>query len=138
VSNEIAILRYTVRERFETVVEALRNALEARGLRLAAQMDMSSRIRRTLGITLPACMVIFVASRPGSLAAEPVSGFAATCFPMHLVIAEHTAQTWVHVQDRVSAQRLASETEDWALAAETQRQVIEAIETVATRVSVLA
>ena len=135
--NEIAILRYTVREPFDTVVDALRAALKARGLRLAAEMDMSARIKRTLGIALPACNVLFVQPRDWRLSADSADGLRATCLPMHLVVAEKGGQTWVQVQDRVRGQSLPAASEEGA-AAETQRHVIDAIETVAARVSVLA
>lgn len=137
-SNEIAIVRFTVRERLETVVETLRGALEARGLRLAAQMDMAARVKRTLGITLPACSILFVLPRVWNPFAECAEGIRPTCLPMHLVIAEHGGQTWVQLQDSVSAQYRRTTLGEEEPSVQTQRQLIEAIETVATRPSVLA
>lgn len=136
-SNEIAVAQYMVREPFGAVLEAILEALEGSGLRLAARMDMSARIERALGITLPPCSVLFVLPRNVRQVTSGIDASAATFFPMHVVISACAGYTSVQVQGRVNDNSRTVPPDVLGPVIETQRQIVEAIETVATRASIL-
>jgi uncharacterized protein (DUF302 family) len=132
-SDRIGSIKYSLREPFEQGVEAVCRSLLMRGLRLAGQMDISIGVRRSLGILLPPCRIVFVLPPPAILSAYSVDHQAAVYFPLHIVISDDNGHTGIQVQNRI---RVDSQTDGPTVfdsVLETQAKMSEAIEAIAMR-----
>jgi len=94
-SEELATTTYSVSEPFDQAVRSLRKALADGKLKLAGELDMSSRIRQKLLIGIAPCRVLFVTAE---LPAEPLDCCPSTAAltPFHLVVSARGSQTEIH------------------------------------------
>lgn len=58
--NEPRIVSFTIDEPFDVAVRQLRRALEREGLRIAAEVDISTRLREQLGVGLGESRILYV------------------------------------------------------------------------------
>jgi uncharacterized protein (DUF302 family) len=133
-----ATIQYSLREPFEQAVESLCNSLITRGLKVSGQLDLSSRVKRTLGIVLPPCRVVLVMPDPSKLSGAGVHPWAATFLPLHIVVSASDAHTEIQVQNRVQAGSEGAVAAIFGPVIEAQAQVAEAVEAIAMRPSMVA
>lgn len=132
-AEEPATSTYSVSEPFEQTVKLLRKVLTERNLKLAGELDMSSRIRHTLLIRTAPCRVLFVTAEPAAIGEPHADPCAATLTPLHIVVSARGAQTDIHLLRTLPAQ--GDETERPAIAAirELQGKITQAIERIGMR-----
>lgn len=131
-------IKYSLRESFDLAVESVCRSLRSRGLQVAGQLDVSRRVERALGIVLPPCKIVFVLPNPSKSSTSSMHPWAAIFLPLHVVISGSDAQTEIQVQNRVHERHEAASPELFGPVMETQTQVCEAIDAIATRPSMLA
>jgi uncharacterized protein (DUF302 family) len=130
-------IRYSVPEPFEPAIESVCNSLRNRGMRLAGQMDVSGRLQRSLGIALAPCRLLFVLPEPARLTVEKVHPRAAIFLPLHVVISGNDCFSEIHIPNRIQAVR-AGPPAPYGPVLEAHGQLLEAVEAVASRLSILA
>ncbi len=126
-------VQYSLAEPFERAADLVSKSLLARKLRIAGHLEVSDRLQDAIGIVLQPCRILFVLP-DGSDGVHPWAGLF---LPLHVVIWGDGSQTEIQVQNRVQT---FPETATPALihaVLETQAQVREAIEAVATRPSLI-
>ena len=128
-------IKYSLREPFERAVESVCHSLKSYGLQVAGQLDVSRRVERALGIVLPPCRIVFVLPNPSRSNTCGIHPWAAIFLPLHVVISGTDAQTEILVQNRVHADPQARAL--FGPVMETQTQICEAIDAIATRPSML-
>jgi uncharacterized protein (DUF302 family) len=128
-------IRYSLREPFARAVESVCHSLTSYGLQVAGQLDVSRRVERALGIVLPPCRIVFVLPNPSRPGTGSIHPWAAIFLPLHVVISGTDAQTEILVQNRVHAGQQARAL--FGPVMETQTQICEAIDAIATRPSML-
>ena len=101
-----AAITYMVPEPFEQAVESVKRAVLGGGLSIPAEMDVSSRIRRELGIAVRACRLIYVDCPVLLMEALAQHTAAALFFPLHVVVAGQELQTQVHVLSSLKNRQL--------------------------------
>jgi uncharacterized protein (DUF302 family) len=106
-------------------------------LQIAGQLDVSSRLERTLGIVLPPCRIVFVLPNPSAPSTINIHPWAAIFLPLHVVISGHDGQTEIQVQNKVQAGHEAAAPALFGPVMETQAQISEAIDSIAMRPSIL-
>jgi len=126
-------VRFSLREPFEREVETVCRALVSRGLRVAGQLDVSRRVKRSLGIVLPPCRIVFVLPHPSTPVSSGTHPWAASFLPLHVVISGNGAQTEIQVQNRIQG----APAEAPAPVLETQTEMRRAIEAIAMRPSMV-
>ena len=131
-------IKYSLREPFERAVDSVCRSIRSRGLEVAGQLDVSKRVERALGIVLPPCRIVFVLPGPCRSSDGSMHPWAAVFLPLHVVISGTESQTEIQVQNRVHARHEAASPELFGPLIETQTQVCEAIDAIATRPSILA
>lgn len=133
---DAATVTYSLSEPLDKAVEIICKSMVSRGLELRGQLDVSGYLERVLGISLPACRVVFVMPNCEKLSAQNIHPWAAIFLPQHVVISENAAHTTIYVQNRIHSTKPA----DGLLKPiiETQAQILEALEAVATRPSMVA
>jgi len=132
-SEELATTTYAVREPFEQAVRSLRKALSDGNLKLAGELDMSSRIRQRLLVDTAPCRVLFVTAEPGvfeELGADPC---AAALTPLHVVISARGSQTEVHLLRTLSDHQQRMDRPTLAAFRSLQIRIAEAVERIGMR-----
>jgi uncharacterized protein (DUF302 family) len=102
-AEELATTTYSVSEPFEQALRSLRKVLAEGNLRLAGELDISSRIRQRLLISTPPCVVLLVMATPAvfeELGADPC---VAALTPLHIVVSARGSQTEIHLMRAVPA-----------------------------------
>ena len=135
--GDMGSIKYSLREPFERAVESVCRSLRSRGLQIAGQLDVSSRLERTLGIALPPCRIVFVLPNPSTPSTINIHPWAAIFLPLHVVISGHDGQTEIQVQNKVQAGHEAAAPALFGPVMETQAQISEAIDSIAMRPSIL-
>ena len=131
---EPATITYIVAEPFERAVRLLRTALAQAHLRLAGELDMSSRIRERLLMGIPACQVFLVAATPAELDELSVDPRAAALTPLHIVVSAHGAGTEIHLMRAMRAQDSPLEEPAMEVYRNLHVRITEAIERIGMRV----
>src|ERR1039458_10780591 len=96
-AEETATTTYLVSEPFELAVQSLRRVLADGNLKLAGELDISSRIRQRLLIGTTPCRVLFVAATPASLGELGAAPSAAALTPLHVVVSADRAHCTARV-----------------------------------------
>jgi uncharacterized protein (DUF302 family) len=130
-------IRYSVPEPFEPAIESLCNSLRNRGMCLAGQLDVSERLQRSLGIVMAPCRLLFVLPGSAGLSAATVHPWAAVFLPLHVVIAANNSLSEIYIPNRIQAGP-AGPPAPYGPVLEAHGQLLEAVEAVAARSSVLA
>jgi uncharacterized protein (DUF302 family) len=135
-TGDFGSIQYSLREPFEQAVESVCRSLTSRGLKLAGELDVSSRVKRALGIVVPPCRVVFVLPDPSKLSTTSIHPWAASFLPLHVVISASDSQTEIQIQNRVQAGSEGAAASIFGPVMEAQAQVSQAIEAIAMRPSV--
>ena len=130
-------IKFSLQQPFEVSLQLVFACLRSRGMRVAGQLDVSRRLAGALGIALEPCKLIFVLPDPAALTVGTIHPSAALLLPLHVVISNNDSQTEIRIPNAVQETGPGG-TRSYRPVVEAQRQLIEAIETVAVRPSALA
>lgn len=87
---------FVIEEPFERALKRLRAALGASSVKITGELDLATRIRGSLMVSLPPC-VVFFAIWPGMMhrgsASDP---YGAAVIPIHIVASARGPRTEVH------------------------------------------
>jgi len=135
-TGDTGSVRYSLREPFDRAVESVCDCLSSHGLQVAACVDVAKRLERKLGIVLAPCRVLFVLPNPTLLSRDAIHPWAASLIPIHVVISGNDVQAEIQVQNRI---RPSDETASalFRPVIETQSRLAEALDTIATRPSLV-
>ena len=131
-------ITYLSQEPFDRSVPAICNSLRNHGFRVRGEMDVSRRLEKSLGIILAPCKVIFVLPTFAALRGQTIHPWAAVFLPLHIVISGNDCQTEIRIPNALRAARDTTAPLLFGPIVEAQRQLVEAIEAVAVRPTVLA
>ncbi|HWC98419.1 MAG TPA: DUF302 domain-containing protein, partial [Candidatus Sulfopaludibacter sp.] len=95
-ASAVLVTSYLIDAPFEQALPVLRQALEAGGLSVSGEMDLSERIHRQLGLGFGACRVLLVDSPYLLLEALALDRSAAALLPLHVVVSGRGDVTCVH------------------------------------------
>jgi uncharacterized protein (DUF302 family) len=95
---------FSIAEPHEKALKLLRDTFAQEGLGIAMELDLSARIRRSLGINLAPCRVLFVDCPLLVLQAVALDASAATLLPLHVVVSGSGPKTLVHCREPAGAQ----------------------------------
>jgi uncharacterized protein (DUF302 family) len=132
-AEELATTTYLVSEPFALAVQSLRKVLADANLKLAGELDTSSRIRQRLLIGTVPCLVLFVAVTPASseeLGADPG---AAALTPLHIVVSARGSQTEIHLLRALPAQNGPLARPTMEVFRHMQARIAQAVERIAMR-----
>jgi uncharacterized protein (DUF302 family) len=96
-SDQPVTITYRVPEPFEGTVDALRNALSRRKLRVVEMLNLSERIQRRLSICTQPCVVLLVTQEVSGFDVLRSSRAASVFLPLHIVISGRGSQSEVHI-----------------------------------------
>jgi uncharacterized protein (DUF302 family) len=130
---EWATTTYLVRQPFDLAVKSLRKVLAEANLKLAGELDMSSRIRRRLLIGTAPCHLFFVAAAPAAFEELGSDPCAAALTPLHIVVSARGSQTEVHLLRALPAHQLLREQPTRKAFREVQARIAQAIERIGMR-----
>lgn len=131
-------ITYSLQAPFECSVQSICASLTSHGLRVVGGVDVSRRLERSLRMILAPCRIVFAVPDPAALRAETIHPWAAVFLPLHIVIWGNDFQSEIGVANTLPAGRKAGDSVPFGPIVEAQRQLIEAIEAIAVRPSVLA
>jgi uncharacterized protein (DUF302 family) len=94
--SEPAVTTYLIAGPFDKALKEIREALVRGGLSIVAELDVSTRVKRELGIGFIPCRILLVDSSCLLLEAATLDDSAAALFPLHLAVSDHGAQTLIH------------------------------------------
>jgi uncharacterized protein (DUF302 family) len=92
---------YTMREPYPAAIEAVRRSLANRGLRVVGQLDLASRVERSLGIVVEPCSILFVLPLPEVLHIASLHPGVASLLPLHIVVSANGGETRIQAPNRV-------------------------------------
>jgi uncharacterized protein (DUF302 family) len=95
-SGEPAVNEYLVADPFDRALKAVRETLVKSELSIAAELDVSARIRRELNLGFGPCRILLVDSPCLFLQACTLDRAALALLPLHVVLCGRGPQTMVH------------------------------------------
>ena len=114
-------------------LKLLRVALAGEGLEIAAELDISSRIRKSLGINFPPCRILCVDCPVALLEALALDRSAAVLLPLHLVLAGQDGWTLIHLLNPAAALYSGLPVTARAAVSKLQARVALAVESISVR-----
>jgi uncharacterized protein (DUF302 family) len=130
---ELATTTYLASEPFELAVKSLRKVLADANLKLAGELDMSSRIRKRLLIGTAPCLVLLVAATPAAFEKLRADPRAAAMTPLHIVVSARGSQTEIHLLRALPAQSGPLDWPTMEIFRHLQARVAQAVERIAMR-----
>jgi len=130
---ETATTTYLVSEPFDLTVKSLRRVLADANLKLAGELDVSSRIRKRLSIGTAPCRVLFVAATPAAFEGLGADSRAAALTPLHIVVSARGSQTEIHLLRALPAQNGPLERPTMEVFRHLQAKIAQAVERIAMR-----
>ena len=95
-NGDSAVTAYVIPEPFDRALKNVRDALVRNDLSIAAELDVSARIKRELNIWFGPCRILLVDSPCLLLEACTLDRASAALLPLHVVICGRGPQTMVH------------------------------------------
>jgi uncharacterized protein (DUF302 family) len=132
-AEEPATTTYLVSEPFELAVKSLRKVLADGNLKLAGELDMSSRIRQRLLISAAPCRVLFVAATPAAFEELGADPCAAALTPLHIVVSARGSQTEIHLLRALPAHNISLDQPTMEVFRHLQARIARAIERIGMR-----
>ena len=114
-------------------LKLLRVALAGEGLEIAAELDISGRIRKSLRINIPLCRVLCVDCPVALLEALAFDRSAAVLLPLHLVVAGQDDLTLIHLLNPAAALYSGLPVTARAAVSKLQARVALAVESISIR-----
>lgn len=96
--NGSPLVTFSIREPYRIALDLVRQALTQHGLSVAAELDVTSRIRREMGVGVAACMVLLVDDPALLLEAVVFHRGAALWIPQRVVISGNDRHTEIFVR----------------------------------------
>jgi hypothetical protein len=127
------LVTFSIREPHRAALLLLRRALSAHGLVAAAELDITSRMKRELGVGVAPCMVLFVDDPTLMLEGIVFHRGAALWIPQRVVISGNDRHTEVFVRSANSIGVGGFPPSIQDPIAQLQERIVTAIETVAER-----
>jgi uncharacterized protein (DUF302 family) len=93
---------FSIAEPQEKALKLVRDTFGKVGLAIPVELDLSARIRRSLGISLAPCRVLFVDCPLLVLQAVALDASAANLLPLHVVVSSAGWRTLVHWREPAS------------------------------------
>ena len=118
---------------FDEALKLLRVALAGEGLEIAAELDISGRIRKSLRINIPPCRVLCVDCPVALLEALAFDRSAAVLLPLHLVVAGQDDLTLIHLLNPAAALYSGLPVTARAAVSKLQARVALAVESISIR-----
>ena len=131
-------IKYLLQEPFERSVQSICASLHNHGMRIVGEVDVSRRLGRSLRMILAPCRIVFVLPLSTALNAQTIHPWAAVFLPLHIVIWGNDCQCEIGITNMLQTGRNGGNSSSFGPIVEAQRRLIEAIEAVAARPSVLA
>ncbi len=131
-------IKYSLHEPFERSVQSICASLHNHGMRVVGEMDVSRRLERSLRMVLAPCRIVFVLPVPTALSAETIHPWASVFLPLHIAIWGNDCQSEIGITNLLQTCRNGADSRSVGPVVEAQRRLIEAIEAIAARPSVLA
>lgn len=136
-AEQLAPISYSVAEPFPQALKSLRKALEAQGLQVARELNISDRIRRKLLIGTVPCVVVLV-SPPAETGRALASDSCAGLTPMHVAVSSRGLQSEVHILGVLPAGAGLLESQAMDALNRLQAAILEAVEKIGMRVALIA
>ena len=114
-------------------LKLLRVALAGEGLEIAAELDISGRIRKSLRVNIPPCRVVCVDCPVALLEALAFDRSAAVLLPLHLVVAGQDDLTLIHLLNPAAALYSGLPVTARAAVSKLQARVALAVESISIR-----
>ena len=133
--SETGTITFSTAESFADALRSVRLALEARGLRVLAELDVASRVEQSLGIPLRPCKVLYV--WPNPLQAKDVYPAAAVLLPLHVVVASRCRQTDICVLSRIQPEKANVDDFLSSTVLGTLTEILQSLETISMRPSLV-
>jgi uncharacterized protein (DUF302 family) len=95
-TGDPAVTTYSMAVPFDRAIKEIREALIRNGVSILTELDISTRLRRELGIGFTRCRILLVDSPYLLLEAATLDGSAATLFPLHIAVSDGGACTLIH------------------------------------------
>jgi uncharacterized protein (DUF302 family) len=118
---------------FNEALKLLRVALAGEELEIAAELDMSGRIRKSLRVNMPPCRVLCVDCPMALLEALAFDRSAAVLLPLHLVVAGQDDLTLIHLLNPAAALYSGLPVTARAAVSKLQARVALAVESISIR-----
>jgi len=131
--TELATTTYLVSEPFELAVKSLRKVLADANLKLAGELDMSSRIRERLLVGTVPCRVLLVAATPSAFEELGADPRAAALTPLHIVVSARGSQTEIHLLRALPAQNGPPDAPTMEAFRHLQTRIAQAVERIGMR-----
>lgn len=97
IPNPDATVAFLFNAGFEPAFARVRQAIQAAGLSIAAEIDSARRVRRTLQVRIPPCRVLLVDNPFFMLQAATISRASGVLIPLHVVVSGTRSGTVVHL-----------------------------------------
>ena len=131
--HELGTVTFIVPAPFETALSLVRQTLSEKGVGLAAELDISGRIRQELGIDLIPCRVLCADDPQLLQQAIAFDSSSAALLPLHVVVSGTAARTMVHFLSQTSIYGSGLATGAKAAVSKLQVRISKALETIAVR-----
>ncbi|HUI57458.1 MAG TPA: DUF302 domain-containing protein [Bryobacteraceae bacterium] len=95
-NRQAAVAACRMPEPFVKALHTIRQAIAATDLAIIAELDVSDRIKRQLGLGFAPCRILLVDSPYLLLEAVALDRSAAALLPLHVVVSSHGSETMVH------------------------------------------
>ena len=133
-----ATIKFSLKHPFDRSVQLICASLRSHGMRVLGELDVSRRLEGSLGIVLQPCKLIFVLPDPAALSTEAIHPWAAVFLPLHIVITGTDCQAEIRIPNIVQEGRPSVVGPPYGPVVEAQKQLVDAIQAVAVRPSILA
>jgi uncharacterized protein (DUF302 family) len=120
-------------QEYNDALKLIRRALAEEGLQIAADLDLSGRVKKALRIDLPPCRVLCVDCPVALLEALALDRSAAVLLPLHLVVASQDGFTQVHLLNPAAALYSGLPVTARAAVSKLQARVSQALDNVSSR-----
>ena len=129
--SETGTITFSTPESFANALRSVRLALDARGLRVLSELDVTWRIQHTLGIRLPPCRILYV--WPNRSKVREVYPAAAVVLPLHVVVASRGEQTEICIVTGIAKEGEFIRSPVMG----TQNEILQSLETISMRPSLV-
>jgi hypothetical protein len=124
-----ATCTYLIQEPFDRALKSIREALLKGDLRVPLELDVATRIKTELGISLTPCRLLFVDCPVLLLEAATLDSATVARFPLHVAVTGLGHHTSVHLAGPSGVSNAAA----YSPVDKLQDRVLRALEKIATR-----
>jgi uncharacterized protein (DUF302 family) len=137
-SEQPATLSYVIAEPFPQALKSLREALVAQGLEVTNLLNISERIRQKLLVGSAPCVILLVSLPAESGGALASDSCAAGLTPMHVALSSRGSQSEIHVLGTLPPGAALLGSDAMAALHRLQATILQAIEKIGMRITLVA